>query len=320
MSFSSDVKEELAKIIPAPRHCQIAELAAFLLLCGSIQVNEFDEYQIKLRTENILVARKFCRLVQAAFETRGTVQVKRRREPLGARSYSIVISQPEKAKQILQALKIADGRGRLTESSNGIDPILLQGSCCKRAFIRGCFLTAGSMSDPHGHYHFEIVCLNRYKAEQIAGIMNTFSLDAKIVVRKKYYVVYLKEGELIVDVLNVMEAHLSLMAMENVRIEKDMRNTINRQVNCELANIAKTVNAASRQTEDIRYIRQNTGFGDLSDGLREIAQLRLQYPEASLKELGERLNPPVGKSGVNHRLRKLSRMAEELRLQKHDAI
>ena len=122
------------------------------------------------------------------------------------------------------------------------------------------------------------------------------------------------------DALNVMEAHISLMKMENVRIEKDMRNTVNRQVNCELANIAKTVNAASKQVEDIRFIQKTVGFGELSDGLRDIANLRLNYPEASLKELGAQLNPPVGKSGVNHRLRKLSNMADELRLHQCNAI
>lgn len=314
MSFSSDVKEELVKIIPPARHCQIAEIAAIMTLCGSIQINEFDEYQVKIRTENLLVARKFYELVQAAFGVKGSIQVIRRMVPLRARNYHIIIRHPEKAKQILQALKVVDLQGNLIEDSHGISPMILQSSCCKRAFIRGCFLATGSMSDPHRNYHFEIVCLERQKAEQIAKIMNTFSLDAKIVVRKKYYVVYLKEGALIVDVLNVMEAHISLMEMENVRIEKDMRNTINRQVNCELANIAKTVNAANKQVNDILYIQQTIGFGDLSDGLRDIASLRLQYPEASLKELGAKLDPPVGKSGVNHRLRKLSDMADELRL------
>ncbi|MBO5281608.1 MAG: DNA-binding protein WhiA, partial [Lachnospiraceae bacterium] len=133
------------------------------------------------------------------------------------------------------------------------------------------------------------------------------------VLRKKYYVVYIKEGEGIVDLLNVMGAHVSLMNLENLRILKEMRNSINRRVNCETANITKTVNAAGRQIEDILYLREHYGLKKLSPGLREMAEVRLEYPDAPLKELGEYLDPPVGKSGVNHRLRKLSELAEQLR-------
>ena len=140
--------------------------------------------------------------------------------------------------------------------------------------------------------------------------MNGFGVDAKIVQRKKHFVVYLKEGSQIVDMLNVMGAHVSLMEL---RILKEMRNSVNRKVNCETANIHKTVSAAVRQIEDIRYIQQKIGFEQLSEGLAEIARLRLEQPEATLKELGMMLSTPVGKSGVNHRLRKLSDIAETLR-------
>ena len=138
-------------------------------------------------------------------------------------------------------------------------------------------------------------------------------MDAKTVQRKKSYVVYLKEGSQIVDILNIMEAHVALMELENVRILKEMRNSVNRKVNCETANINKTVSAAVKQVEDITYLRDTIGFEKLSEGLEEIALARLAYPEATLKELGELLSPPVGKSGVNHRLRKLSEMAEKVR-------
>ena len=151
------------------------------------------------------------------------------------------------------------------------------------------------------------------KAQQIQKIMRCFALDAKIVSRKKSFVVYLKEGAQIVDVLNVMEAHQSLMELENIRILKDMRNTVNRKVNCETANINKTVSAAVKQIDDIRYIEETKGLDKLPEGLKDMALTRLTYPEASLKELGALLQNPVGKSGVNHRLRKLSEMAEEIR-------
>ena len=169
------------------------------------------------------------------------------------------------------------------------------------------------MSDPEKSYHFEIVCQEQEHANQLQEIINSFEMDAKIVRRKKSYVVYLKEGAQIVDILNIMEAHVALMNLENVRILKEMRNFVNRQVNCETANINKTVSAAVKQVEDINYIKSIKGLDSLPDSLKEIALLRLQYPQAALKELGTLLNPPVGKSGVNHRLRKLCQIAEDLK-------
>jgi DNA-binding protein WhiA len=150
-------------------------------------------------------------------------------------------------------------------------------------------------------------------AEVVKDVINSFELDAKVVKRKKYYVVYLKEGSMIVDILNVMEAYVSLMDMENVRIIKDMRNDINRRVNCETANIKKTVSAARRQIDDIEYIEKTKGLKYLNDSLRVLAELRMEEPDANLAELGAMLNPPVSKSGVNHRLRKISSIADSLR-------
>ena len=156
------------------------------------------------------------------------------------------------------------------------------------------------------------------KAEQLKELIRSFEIDAKIVQRKKYYVVYVKEGSMIVDTLNVMEAYVSLMNLENIRILKEMRNSVNRKVNCETANINKTVSAAVKQVADIEYIRDHAGLDSLPDGLCEMAQIRLEYPDASLKELGMLLSPQVGKSGVNHRLRKISNIASELRENKEE--
>lgn len=169
------------------------------------------------------------------------------------------------------------------------------------------------MSDPNKSYHFEIVCRTEEQAEQLRDVINSFGMDAKIVARKKYQVVYLKEGSQIVDILNIMEAHVALMNLENVRILKEMRNSVNRKVNCETANISKTVNAAVQQLRDIEYIRETAGLDSLPENLKAVALLRLEYPDAPLKELGTYLDPPVGKSGVNHRLRKISEIAEDLR-------
>lgn len=182
-----------------------------------------------------------------------------------------------------------------------------------REFLRKSFLEIGSMSNPEKGYHLEFVCENDSQAKKIAETMKLFDIEAKTVLRKRYTIVYLKESEDIVNLLNVMGAHNCLMNLENLRILKDMRNSINRRVNCETANISKTVSAANKQIEDIQYIKEHYGFDDLSENLRAIAEVRLAYPDAALKELGEYLVPPVGKSGVNHRLRKLSELADSIR-------
>jgi DNA-binding protein WhiA len=191
-----------------------------------------------------------------------------------------------------------------------LSDLLLQKSCCRRAYLRGAFLAAGSVSDPNKSYHFEIACRDEDQARTLKEIMETFDIPLKEVVRKEHPVVYLKEGSLIVEALNVMEAHVALMDFENSRILKDMRNSLNRRVNCETANIGKTVTAAVKQADDIRAVMGMPEYKSLPYGIKQIADLRLQYPDASLKELGQMCDPPIGKSGVNHRLRKLAMLAE----------
>lgn len=289
MSFSSKVKEELAKVLPGARHCQLAELAAIVHLGGTLSVDDKGKYDVALHSENDAAFRKYFTLSKKTFII-GTDVLK-----------------------LLQAIKVCDGEKRIRTLREEVNPVLLKNSCCKRAYLRGAFLCVGSMSDPQKSYHIEFVCENELHANQIRDIIGSFELEAKIIKRKKYHVVYLKEGAGIVDLLNIMGAHVSLMDLENLRIEKEMRNSINRQVNCEAANIAKTVNAANKQLEDIRLLKAHYGFSNLPENLREMAMVRLSHPESSLQELGGYLNPPVGKSGVNHRLRKLSELADKIR-------
>ncbi len=312
MSFSGEVKQELARLIPEARHCQIAELSAILSICARVIISETDEYSLKIRTENIAVARKCFTLIKKTFNMDTDISILRNVSKKST-VYEVHVSNHEASIQILQATKILDERGEIREELSLVRNILVQQPCCRRAFIRGVFLASGSMSDPKKSYHFEIVCATKEKGEQVEAIINSFDMDAKIVLRKNHYVVYLKEGAQIVDILNIMEAHVALMELENVRILKDMRNTVNRKVNCETANINKTVSASMKQVNDILYIQETIGLEELSEGLREVAELRLLYQELPLKELGELLEVPVGKSGVNHRLRKLGTIAEELR-------
>ena len=318
MSFSSDVKDELSKYHVAARHCQIAELAAIISMCGGVSISEKNHFRLKIQTENVFVARKYFTLLKKAFNIEVEVSIRHSTFSKTSRMYTVAVLDHEDTLRILRASKLINQDMEIEETFSITDNLVIQKNCCKRAFLRGAFLAAGSISDPQKFYHFEIVCAAIHKANQLQEIINSFGMDAKIVARKKYFVVYLKEGEQIVDMLNVMGAHVSLMELENVRILKEMRNSVNRKVNCETANLNKTVNAAVRQIEDIRYIQQKVGFEQLSEGLAEIARLRLEQPDASLKELGMMLSPPVGKSGVNHRLRKLSTLAEKFRESEED--
>ncbi len=190
---------------------------------------------------------------------------------------------------------------------------IVQKTCCKRSFLRGAFLAAGSVSSPSGLYHFEFSASDKEKACFIQDIMTFFGLHGKISERKGKYVVYLKDADEISEALNIMEAQLSMMEFENARILKSVRNDINRKVNCEAANIQKTVAAASKQLEDISFISDTVGLDALNEQLREVAALRLRYPEKSLAELGELAMPKLGRSGVNHRMEKIGAFAEELR-------
>ncbi len=313
MSFSSQVKEELSRQMSSARHCQIAEIAAILSLCGRIHIDENENYSIRIHTENVAVARKYFTLLKKAFNIGTDISIRRNAFLKKNRTYSVMIRNHEDAVRVLKAAKLVDEHGEIGENLSVVRNLVIQNPCCRRAFIRGAFLAAGSISDPEKFYHFEIACTSMEKAKQLQEVISTFSIDAKIVVRKKYYVVYIKEGSQIVDLLGLMEAHVALMELENIRILKEMRNSVNRQVNCETANINKTVSAAVKQLGDITYIRDTVGLDYLPEALAEIARIRLEMPDATLKELGESLNPPVGKSGVNHRLRKISTIAETLR-------
>lgn len=311
MSFSSDVKEELVKQIGKSRHCQMAELAAILIFDGKLERKNEKEI-LEITAENAALARKCFTLIKKTFNISTDIETKTGNAANRNHIYVISTEKKDEIDRILTTLKLKKG---FWEQEDGelVHGLLVQNTCCKRAFIRGAFLCAGSMSDPEKSYHFEIVCQTKKKAGQLQKIINDLGFDAKIVARKKNYVVYIKEGAQIVDILNVMEAHISLMNLENVRILKEMRNSVNRQVNCETANINKTVSAAVKQIEDIRYIEKRIGLDNLPENLREMALVRLEYPEAALKELGTYLQPPVGKSGVNHRLRKLGDIAGKLK-------
>lgn len=306
LSFSAKVRSELAKNISPAEHCRIAEISAIIGMCGKVRIDTREHYSIRIHTENYSVARKYFTLLKKTFNIVTDVRVSRHAAKQ-YRTYTVVVRKHEDARRILKATGLLNEEKSVTVALK---------NCCKRAWLRGAFLTVGSMSNPEKAYHLEFACTELEQALQTKHLTDSFGLGAKIVTRKKNYVVYIKEGSQIVDLLNIMEAPVSLMDFENIRILKEISNSVNRKVNCETANIHKTVSAAVRQVNDITYIRDHLGLHKLPDGLQEIAEIRLRYPEATLKELGELLEEPVGKSGVNHRLRKLSNIADDLREKK----
>ena len=295
MSFSSIVKEELSKKISGTRHCQIAELAAIYSFCGSfVQKNKENSY-IFFNFENVLVANKCFTLMKKAFTIYSGCDFVNQ-IAYDEKSLTISVNDKELCEKIQDALESFS----VTERT-----------CCRRAYLRGAYLCGGSTTDPGKSYHLEIVCKNKKSADKIIELFETFDVDAKLVERGRYYIVYIKDSNKIVLALNVFEAPVALMEYENTIIMKEMRNSINRQNNCDVANLNKTVSAAQSVISDIKQLMGTAEYENLPDNIKEVAMLRVEYPDASLKELGEMLTPPLGKSGVNHRLRKLSEMARK---------
>ena len=295
MSFSSIVKEELSKKISGARHCQIAELAAIYSFCGSfVQKNKENSY-IFFNFENVLVANKCFTLMKKAFTIYSGCDFVNQ-IAYDEKSLTISVNDKELCEKIQDALESFS----VTERT-----------CCRRAYLRGAYLCGGSTTDPGKSYHLEIVCKNKKSADKIIELFETFDVDAKLVERGRYYIVYIKDSNKIVLALNVFEAPVALMEYENTIIMKEMRNSINRQNNCDVANLNKTVSAAQSVISDIKQLMGTAEYENLPDNIKEVAMLRVEYPDASLKELGEMLTPPLGKSGVNHRLRKLSEMGRK---------
>ncbi|HYF82684.1 MAG TPA: DNA-binding protein WhiA [Clostridia bacterium] len=313
MTFSSVTKNEISKIAITNKCCQLALLSALIKMTGTVQIHGVNKIGVRLSTENASIARMLFSLLKSCFEISTRVVVRKNKHLKKNNNYTLYIDSDMGSQEILKAVGILQEGDKGIKFNYKLPHNLLRKACCRKAYLRGVFLGGGSISDPEKTYHLELVTNSEDFAEDIKELLNHYELGAKVVARKGNYVVYIKEGEHIVNFLNIIGGHNALLSLENVRIYKEMRNNVNRIVNCETANLDKTLNAAMRQIENIRYIKNTIGVDKLPAGLAEIAELRLEYKEASLKELGEMMNPVVGKSGVNHRLRKLDQIAENLK-------
>ena len=315
MSFSGDIKREISRIADAEDYIRLAELIAILRYQDCVCREQ--EPSVSLVTENTVLAKRAFTLLRGYAGVQPVFEISDKKTTEKNRRCRILISDPADADKILQKTGLSDGVSWKKAAAADAP--------AKRAYIRGAFLGAGSVSDPGKSYHCEIICPDdpagpdaqkergNAEADFLLEQLQTFEIEGKTTIRKGKTLVYLKESTAIVDLLNVIGAHQSLMQMENVRILKEMRNSANRQVNCDNANINKIVQTSGRQIEDIRLIEERIGIESLPENLQQAAEARLAYPEISLSELGTCLDPPVGKSGVNHRMRKIAAIAQKLR-------
>lgn len=308
MSFSAGVKNEIARILGERRCCLLAELSALLAVDTSREERGDGSRGLVITTENAAVARKVLTLFRKITRLHTEVAVQKRAGFRRSNTYMVRIPAQRGLGSLLQDLALLEPAAGSRPGKN-----IVSLGCCRRAYLRGAFLAGGSITNPERGYHLEIVVPGREVAAKIAGVMEYYDLQARVLRRKGKFVVYLKEGEQVVRFLSVVGAHRALLEFENIRVYKDVRNNINRLVNCDTANLEKTVEAALRQVDKIRYLERTIGLDSLPSGLREVARARLENPDLSLKELGQLLKPKLGKSGVNHRLRRLEAIADGLR-------
>jgi DNA-binding protein WhiA len=308
VSFSTIVKDELCRIELHEECCMKSEILG-VILTGNLFGRERNIRNVKMVTENAAFARRIYSIFRKVYGICPEVAIRRSSKLKKHISYSLILASGQSINKILYDFGIS----AFSDSEYVPTAGALKKVCCRKGFLRAAFLTGGSISDPEKTYHLEIATHSEMSAEIIKDLLSDYDINTKIITRKGSHVAYIKEGEQIVDFLNIIGAHGALMELENVRILKDMRNSVNRIVNCETANLEKTVNASVRQMENIRYIQSTIGIDKLPDNLVEIANMRLEFSEASLKELGEMLHPRLGKSGVNHRLRKLDEIADRIR-------
>lgn len=305
MSYSSRTKEELCRLEPDSICCLLAELSGIISVAGSVILRGGGDKRLSIETENIAVARRTFRLLNEVFDVQPQL-VTLKRARLGGRSaHRIEISGDE-------ASFVLEGCGISVLQRRNVPREITVRKCCRMSFLRGVFLASGSVTDPEKEYHLEFVLGDEAFAQAVLKLIARFDLEAHIVARRQMTLVYLKGQSEITDMLSILGAQCARFEMEDAFIKKELRNNANRATNCDSANVQRSVTAASRQAQAIERLLAARGENSLPPLLLETAKLRLQYPEMSLEELGRFCDPPVGKSGVNHRLRRLEQMAKEL--------
>ncbi len=309
MSFSSEVKDEVAKIRVSDYKLILSELAGITPMCGILNFKN-NKISMEYITENAPVARRIFTFLRRYFGF--DVEVKNvKSTQLKKNIFIIYISQDESCRLLLDELKYI--KGASVFMINYSPTLLIKSNNEKKAYIRGAFMGSGSITDPQKGYHLEFVSENESNANFLMETINEFGLNSKVIMRKEKYIVYIKDSEQISDFLSLIGAYNSVLKYENIRVIKDMRNNVNRIVNCETANLNKTVKSSYDQVEDIKLIDREIGIENLDDDLKSIARIRLENRSMSLNDIANSLDPKVSKSTVNYRFKKLRKIANKLR-------
>ncbi len=307
MSFSNDVRDEAARIMPEKPCCKRAELAALIAMRGETVTSD-GVCNLQLESENAVAARKVYRLLKDACGLQATASVVERKRFKQKRFYLSQVNLEQNDLHKMQSLGLIDSDGKVVKY---IDARITARNCCKRSYLRGLFICKGFVNKPEANYHLEIVLNDTRMAREVKKLVGKFDVEMGIGERKNNLIVYIKDSERIGDFLRLIGTSKALLEFENVRIVKSMRNQVNRQVNCETANLGKTIDASVRQVELIKALIAKLGVNKIPSHLRELALLRIDHPDSTLKELGSLMEPPLTKSGVAYRMRKLELFAEE---------
>jgi len=309
MSFTDEVKHELIRYKNKSRQARRAELAALLRMTGSISISS-GEMAVKLKLRYGDLARMIYTWLKKEYELQVEIRVFQPSRLEKSQSYMLHIPPQEELSALLKDLGILSEDSSLDFSISS--EFLVRGEV-GQAYLRGMFIGGGSINHPSSEYHLEFRCDYRSQAEDLIQLLEIFAISSQMIEHQEKYMVYLKEYKKIISLLNLIGAQQAQLKLEHASIIKEVKGDVNRRLNFETANLDKTIEAALDQLEDIDLVEKNIGLENVSDSLREIAKLRRRYPYASLKELGQKLTPTLSKSGVNHRFRRLKKIARDIR-------
>ena len=313
MSFASEVKNELSRVETEKKCCQLAEIAGFLRVSGSIGLAGLGKFKIIVASGNPAVIRHYKKLLHDYFDVETNLEVGESSSVGKKRAYKITIDADNRSEQILRETGILLVREGNNYISDGIYDGIVRSKCCKRAYLRGIFMGAGTMSDPEKSYHLEIVCGTETLSHDLKKLINSFvDLQAREFKRGKNFVVYMKKADYVADMLGIVGADTHSLVIENTLVEKSVKNEANRMANCDNANTDRMVAAAMKQIMAVEKIEEKKSLSWLPEKLREVALLRKEHPDISIKELGEMCDPPLKKSGINSRLKKIEEIASKL--------
>ena len=318
MSFASETKNELARLDVEKKCCMLSEIAAYIRTSGDIELDAENSYMIVMQTDQAAVARHMKKLINEYFSVDCDLEVYEgggvgRNRKASGYSYHLILGKKERAEQILRECGIIRIRGGRDYLYDGIFDELVKAKYDKKAYVRGAFLGTGTMSDPAKAYHLEFDIRTEGVANDLRKVINSFTdMQAKVVKRGSRHVVYMKKADYVSDMLAIMGASGSMLKLEDIRIKKGLVSTAKREINCDSANLDRAVDTALRQVEAIRKIAESRGLKSLEPKLREAAVLRLEHPDATIQALGEMCDPPLKKSGINGRLRKIEEIASKI--------